>query len=162
MTAQVGEKLIYEGEEMWMTSCPALPVGNPRLVQLSFEEARTNVASSVVFSTGCWRQYIGTWELKGGRLYLARVEGLYMLTGDEPLFAEWFGGVLIAPRGKVLKYVHMGFESLYEEELCFAIENGVLTKTWTVDNRGKSSRHEVEPTRPPGSWWQKLFGGKGS
>lgn len=157
MTAQVGERLIYEGEELWMSSYPELPAEHPRVVYLGFDEMKIgDDVPSFVFSTACWRQYVGTWELRDGRLYLNDVKGSYRMTGGEPIFAEWVSGVLRVPRGKVLSYVHMGFETVTEEDLFFSIEKGVLVKTWTVDNRGAAGGG-----RAP-SLWQRLFGRKGS
>ena len=163
MTAQVGEKLIYEGEEMWMTSCPPLPLPHPRIAALSFEQiGKADGVPSIVFSTACWRQYVGTWELRGGRLYLSKVEGRYKIIGGEPIFAEWFSGALRVPRGEVLSYVHMGFESVYEEDFWLTIENGVLVKSWTVDNRGRVAGNIGKAAGGAGRWWRKIFGGKGS
>lgn len=151
MTAQVHERLIYEGEEMSMTTCPPLPAGHPRLAAVAMPDAAKRAGvPSVVFSTACWRRYLGTWEVKGGRLYLRGVAGLYEFVGDEPLFADWVSGWLVAPRGEVLRYVHMGFESVYERELHLRFEAGVLAETREVDNRkpGPLSRLKALPTPP--------------
>lgn len=148
MTAQIHETLIYEGEVTSMTTCPPLPSGHPRLVAVATPDAtRREGVPSILFSTGCWRRYLGTWEVKGGRLYLKEVAGLYELAGGGPLFAEWVSGWLVVPRGELLKYVHMGFESVYERELHLRFEAGVLTETREVDNRRRSP--PVEPAAPP-------------
>ncbi len=148
MTAQAHENLVYEGEQMSMSSCPPLPPGHPRLLTVAPADltGREGVPG-IVFSTGCWRRYLGTWEVKGGRLYLRGVVGLYELAGDEPLFADWVSGWLVVPRGGVLRYVHMGFESVYERELHLRFEAGVLVETREVDNRGR--RTPAEPPAPP-------------
>ena len=137
MTAQIHENLIYEGEETTMMSCPPLPVDHPLVVQTDPPGtfAKPGVPS-VVFSTACWRGYLGTWEVRGGRLYLVSVIGRYEMLGDEPLFAEWVSGVLIIPRGELLKYVHMGFESVYERELRLTVEAGVVVDSTTVESAG--------------------------
>lgn len=148
MTAQIHETLIYEGEATSMTTCPPLPAQHPRLVAVAapYATEREGVPS-VVFSTACWRRYLGTWEVKDGRLYLKGVAGLYELSGGEPLFADWVSGWLVVPRGELLNYVHMGFESVYERELHLRFEAGVLAETREVDNRQR--RTPVKPEAPP-------------
>jgi len=131
MTAQMPERLIIDGEPAMLTFCPPLPFGHPRLIQVDEEEA------SNTFSTACWRGYIGSWEIKEGRFFLCGLCGQYKLQGEEPLFADWFTGVLRIPRGRMLHYVHMGFGSVYEKELHIKIEKGVVVKSHVVDNRGK-------------------------
>lgn len=155
MTAQAHENLIYEGEETSMTSCPPLPAGHPRIVELTQQEAWARKdLPSVVTSTACWRGYVGSWEVRGGLLYLTRVVGRYEMLGDEPIFADWFSGVLSIPRGELLRYVHMGFGSVYEQNLYLKVEGGRVVESWTVDNRGKSGAEGGAPASP----WDRLFG----
>ena len=137
MTAQVPERLIYEGEELPLTFCPPLPEQDPRLQERNDDELKE--CDPIVFSTACWRRYIATWEIKDGRFYLANVMGRYKLVSDTPLFAHWFSGVLRVPKGKLLQYVHMGFATVYEQELHIKIENGVVVETTVVDNRGRNA-----------------------
>ncbi len=149
MTAQVHETLIYEGEETSMTSCPPLPVGHPRLTPAGSPGMTTKQGvPGVVFSTACWRRYVGTWEVRGGRLYLKDVQGLYELAEGEPLFADWVSGWLVVPQGELLQYVHMGFESVYERELHLRVEAGVVVGTRVLDNRRPDTR----------SWLKRLLG----
>lgn len=149
MTAQVHENLIYEGDEMTMTTCPPLPAEHPRvrMVAPPGAVAARDGVPSVVFSTACWRGYLGTWEIKQGRLYLNSVVGRYEMEGGEPIFADWVSGWLVIPRGEVVEYVHMGFESVYEQELRLRVEAGAVAETLTVDNR----------RAPPQSWLKRLL-----
>jgi len=135
MTAQFPEILIIEGEERCMTFCPPIPA-HPRIVEVDVETVAREYPH--VLSTGCWRGYIGVWEIKEGRLYLVGLRGRYKLEGDEPLFADWFTGVLRIPQGEMLHYVHMGFGSVYEQELHIKVEKGLVVKSRTIDNRGKT------------------------
>ena len=138
MTAQIHEILIYEGEELSMAYCPPIPEGHPRIVQVEVDKREYDPQEGkFLFSTGCWRRYQGSWEVKGGRFYLTGLRGLYQLVGDEPLLADWFSGILRIPRGKLLQYVHMGFGSVYEKELHVKIEQGVVVSSRMIDNRGK-------------------------
>lgn len=116
MTAQMHEKLIIDGKMASMTSCPAIPEW----------ESRISRPDQPIMNTACWRGYVGTWEIKEDKLYLIGLEGMYHLEGSEPLFAGWFSGMLRVPRGKMLQYIHMGFESIYESELWIEVQNGLI------------------------------------
>lgn len=47
---------------------------------------------------------------------------------------DWVSKKMIAPRGKLLYYFHDGFQCIYETELEFTFENGVLIGTKLFDN----------------------------
>ena len=53
------------------------------------------------------------------------------------MLADWFTGVLRAPRGKLRHYIHMGLGSVFEKELYLKIEKGCVTTSQAIDNRGK-------------------------
>ncbi len=91
----------------------------------------------MVFTTACWRGYIGTWEIKDGRFYLVNITGRYKIIGNDPIPADWFTGVIQIPQGEVLHYVHMGFGSVYEQEIHVKIEKGKVVKSRVIDNRNK-------------------------
>lgn len=91
----------------------------------------------ILGSTACWRCYQGTWEVRDGQLFLNSIDGRFKLVGTEPLLADWFTGVLRVPRGETLAYVHMGFGSVYAEELHIHVERGRVTGKRVYDNRGK-------------------------
>jgi hypothetical protein len=59
------------------------------------------------------------------------------LRGKEPLLADWFSGILRVPKGEILQYVHMGFGSVFEEELHIKIAKGEVVASRIIDNRGK-------------------------
>jgi len=136
MTAQVHEKLVLDGQPVSLAFCPPIPTGHPRILELDQAEARRD-APSIIFSTACWRGYIGTWEIKDGSFYLVDLKGRLRLQGSEPLLADWFSGVLRIPQGKILNYVHMGFGSLYEFEEHIKIDSGRVSARRRIDNRGK-------------------------
>jgi hypothetical protein len=152
VTAQVPEQLILDGVRTWMAFCPPLPQGHPRIVEPADDDRNGGSDDvAVTRSTACWRRYVGTWEIRQGRLYLIRLVGQYELAGVGPLFADWFTGVLRIPRGEVLLYVHMGFGSLHEEELHIRIEAGVVVDRRIVDNRRtQPDRDELAMQNLPG------------
>jgi hypothetical protein len=148
MTAQIHERLIFDGEETSMACCPPLPEGHPRIVEASGEE-REDRSDFLLGSTACWRGYEGTWEIRDGRFYLVGLRGRYRLTGGEPLFADWFTGFLRIPRGKMLHYVHMGFASVYEGETHVLIERGMLRNVREIAHGPETKNPDAWPD-PPG------------
>lgn len=134
MTAQVHEKLVLDDRLCGMSCCPGLPEGHPRIVA---SHTRDETCPDIVYSTACWRGYIGTWAIVGERFFLVKLVGRLRLVGDEPLFADWFTGTLRVPTGKLIHYVHGGFESVYEGELHIRVERGVVVGRRTVDNTNK-------------------------
>ncbi len=135
MTAQMHEKLIFNGEETSMVFCPPLPKKDSRVIRLKDNE--TDGKGGIFSSTACWRQYLGTWEIKDNKFYLVNLEGRFKLVGNSPVFVDWFTGTLRIPQGKKLHSVHMGYASVYEKEMHVKIENGIVTKSKTIDNRNK-------------------------
>ena len=123
MTAQMHEKLIINGEQTSMTSCPEIPEWSEWITW----------TGQAMMNTACWRGYVGTWEIKGNMLFLVNVEGMYQLDGGGPLFADWFSGTLRVPQGKMLQYIHMGFESIYESELLIEVEQGLIIRQEKVE-----------------------------
>lgn len=135
MTAQIAERLLYQGQTLSMCSNPlddyfAMGGMRPR------------------FQWGCtalWRGYVGRWEILNDRLYLLGLHGtledgtpasLATVFPDFPerVFAHWYFGTLRIPQGRRLKYVHMGYGSTYERELLLEIERGVLLATYVRHN----------------------------
>ena len=88
MTHQLHENIIYEDRELSMTTCPKVPLDHPRVTELTDKELFAAGQPRVV-SSSCWRGYLGSWEIKEGRLYLIKLERDLKLDGQEPLFADW-------------------------------------------------------------------------
>ena len=152
MTAQVHENLILDGEETTMAFCPPLPKNDPRLVRLTKAEIEQEEHPLIIFSTACWRNYIATWEIKEDIFYFVDITGLYRLESNEPILADWFSGVLRIPRGELLQYVHMGFGSVYEQELHIKINKGRVTSTRLFSNQDQEiDVNELNHKNLPGS-----------
>jgi len=148
MTAQVHENLILDGQETSMAFCPPLPENDSRVVELKDDEID---GGGIIFSTACWRQYVGTWEIKDNKFYLVNLEGRFKLAEKKPIFADWFTGTLRIPQGEILHYIHMGYGTVYEREMHIKIENGIVTKSKIVDNRNKDvDEYELEDKNLPG------------
>lgn len=138
MTAQIGEKLIYQGREVAMCT---EPLGDYFVLSGERPDFSMNC-------TALWRGYVGNWEIIENRLYLVGLTGklndgtdatLETLFPDYPerVFAHWYSGTLRIPEGKMLEYRHMGYGSSYERDLLLMIEKGVLTNT-AVRHNGKA------------------------
>ena len=146
MTAQIGERLHYQGQKVAMCEQP-----------LATYFARIN--SHPEFEANCtalWRGYVGTWEILDERLYLIGLvatmkdgspANLATLFPDYPerVFAHWYSGELRVPQGKLLEYVHQGYGSTYEQDLLITVAKGVVVGT-SVRRNGKSDN----PDSPEG------------
>ena len=136
MTAQIGEKIIYNGDEYHIATEPL----NPYLEKHNIEFK--------AYWTACWRGYYGSWEIEDDKLYLIDLRanlpindketkevGIdYLFPGQEKVFADWFTGEIRITYGKILKYVHMAYESIYEKEMFLKIENGRLVGRRDIEN----------------------------
>lgn len=135
MTAQIAERIFIDGQEHGLCTYPLTPymASLPRPLGLRAPH------------TALWRGYIGTWEINAERLYLTAIEGelgsgeavtLETLFPGFPdrVFAHWYCGRLRVPQGRMLKYVHQGFASQFEQDLFIDIERGVVQHTRVQDN----------------------------
>ena len=127
MTAQFGEKLHYEGRVVSMCT-------NPLGDYFALGGAQPDFDCNC---TALWRGYVGTWDIKDGRLYLIGLSGSLKDGTDADLasvfpefpdrvFAHWYSGTLRIPEGRMLEYVHMGYASKYENDLMIHMEKGVV------------------------------------
>jgi hypothetical protein len=103
---------------------PELPDDDSKIVEVSEEEAK--LESIMYFSSACWRQYVGEWKIRYNRLYLSKLKGLWNLANNEPLFADWYSGVLrsgFRKRG----YEWEGFHNhCFQKQIFLKIEKGLV------------------------------------
>lgn len=148
MTAQIYERLLYKDEAYAMAATPLDDYLAQQGKPSPFRET----------NTALWRRYVGAWEIRDDRLWLvdifATLQDGSPATLDAifpgqpgPIFAGWHTGMLRLPRGKQLKYVHMGFGSVHEENILLQVENGLVTSV------------EVQPNKQP-SWFARLRSGR--
>ncbi len=138
-TGQAGDVLIYQGDTLALFS-------NPLEQYLEIKTERTiNDYELTWTSTACYRGYQATWELVNDSLYLLKVQkGCYSeelkyfdLTkefGTDRVFAHWFIGKTLAPKGDLIHYVHSGYGSFYQSELVLTFKDGILTDKIEYDN----------------------------
>jgi len=159
-TAQIPDILIYKGDTVSLFSCPLFSFPNQDLVS-----PKNMFGSKGCFYTGCWRNYVATWEIIDNKLFLIKIrnacyptDGKYIaasykegtdILGREyadlkslfpdrfqngKVFADWVSEKLLSPKGKLLFYVHDGFESIFEKEIEFTVQNGIITSALENDN----------------------------
>jgi hypothetical protein len=121
MTAQEPEILIYNGEKFSMISNPSVD---------------GYVDAGFGLCTANYRGYVGIWEIKDDKLYLVDTHSGWMKKPG-PIFADWVSQELSVWKGNLLHYVHAGYGSVYEEDMFFNIQCGVLKGIRTEDNTKK-------------------------
>lgn len=156
MTAQKGERLLYEDEYYSMASEPLAPYLASLKEPIEFRSP----------SSTFWRGYIGTWKFENKRLFLTDLQAFildnkevgieYLFPGEPVVFANWYTGKLRVPIGDCLYYAHQGFESIFEFDLFLTIERGCLVNTKIEDNylrahlKRKADEEELERNRELG------------
>jgi len=143
-TAQFPDRLIYNGDTLSIFANPLEQLYNNDSLRPKFFGRK-----EVCRSTACWRGYEAEWIIIDNQLYLTGIysccysddkikANLKKLFGNKfingMVKADWFTGNIIAPQGKQLYYVHMGYQSLYEKELELQLINGKLIGTKIYDN----------------------------
>ena len=145
MTAQVSEKLLYEGKSIFLFSEPLALY----LKQNGIEFESPHTAN--------WRGYVGTWEVieaEGAeRLYLIGIKAHKdyetiltlpdLFPGFDKVFAHWFTGELRCPQGELLNYVHGGYASTYEYDLMMEFKQGVLIYKYAKHNKSPTTEDSL-------------------
>ena len=138
MTAQLPEHLIHQGQTLTLATEPL-----DLFMVMAALPWKLNA-----HSTALWRGYIGTWAIEADRLYLKSLKGWVkelektkevgledLFPGfPDGVFAHWYTGELRCPHGALLKYVHGGFHSVYEEDHFLRVQRGVLKDERIVRN----------------------------
>ena len=136
MTAQFSEALDIDGEIVGMFTNP---------LDSYFSLGGKRPAFDCHSFSALWRGYVGTWEIVSERLYLIKLTGNLEGGAEATLvdvfpcypdrvFAHWYTGTLRIPKGKQLKYVHMGYATSFEKDLLIDVERGVLQERRLREN----------------------------
>lgn len=151
-TGQVGEIIIIDGQKRQMLASPI--EYNHKL-----SSALSKYLPADQFCTGCWRGYIGEWEIRDNILYLNRILNFetrkainfhrtfnaYKVKGKTK--TSWFSGEIRVTRGAMVKYYHGGFQRYFEHETVYTIEKGQIIGEYTYHNTLKKAnwkRREIE------------------
>ena len=141
MTIQTPDSILINGE---LHSLDTLPLE-------TYVDLGGQLPKFRFMSSANWRGYLGTWEIRGNRLYLIKIRASvesedgnrYASLGDlfpgfpKRVFAHWYSGTLQIPQGDEIQTDYDSFESLFERDLLIEIENGVVMKTTIKHNGGE-------------------------
>ncbi|MBL0140394.1 MAG: hypothetical protein IPP86_17990 [Bacteroidetes bacterium] len=140
MTAQSGERILYEDEYYTMVTEPLAPYLASLKEPIEFRSP----------SSTFWRGYIGTWKFENKRLFLTDLQAFildnkevgieYLFPGEPVVFANWYTGKLRVPIGDCLYYAHQGFESIFEFDFILKIEKGCLASKRFSHNYRRADR----------------------
>lgn len=150
-TAQQSEIIFINGKMYGMLSCP---IEVDSVMQDIIKKIRP---AEIVTNTSLWRGYVGYWSIKKNTLYLDSLqfeiedheakdfvrktiipknERAFSAYKDEfGIKASWFSGELRVIRGKLIRYVHMGFDSTFEKESFLTVKEGTVTHSRNVKNK---------------------------
>ena len=141
-TGQMPDLLIVGGDTMYLFCNP---------LDSYFDEShpRPNDMWGMV-STACWRGYQAYFEIRSDSLFLTGIRlnrkgdstdfyPLEILFGDKAtptgVFAYWVNDTLTCIGGDCLLYIHMGYASMYEFDIEYIVQKGLVKKTQVFDNR---------------------------
>lgn len=60
-----------------------------------------------------------------------------LFKSEEKVFANWYDGIIVCPYGRMINYIHLGYESTFEHELYIEVVNGEIQKYGTRSNKSK-------------------------
>lgn len=141
MTVQIPERILIDGKPHWLYTQPLYPLLASR---------QTRIDAPDVWTTACHRQYVGTWDLIDGKLWLVCLNTY----GDEelplsdamhswflqlvpankfPVFVEWFSGHLRIPIGPTLVQGSAGWSSWFTRERVVTCRQGRIVRDREVD-----------------------------
>lgn len=145
-TGQVPDYLVIDSDTFAIFSNP---------LESYFEEENNREISGLrgCGSTACWRGYKAFWLLSNDSLFLTKITSCHsfdwckdirdadlgIMFGNEynskTVFASWFTGGILIPKGNLIQYVHMGYGSIYEEEETIIFKRGTEIKRKIKSNK---------------------------
>jgi len=137
MTAQIMDIITIDGHEHRLACEP---------FDSYIKETSIAGPEFIANCTGCWRGYFAEWAIDNDKLYLTDIEGMLKDKSKATIdtlfpnskgrvFAGWFTGKLFIPIGKMLEYIHSGYETIYEKELIITIEKGNVVDRTIIENK---------------------------
>ena len=141
-TGQAGDILIWNGDTLTIFS-------NPLELRSDIDSLRPKLfgEKDAGINTACWRGYIAEWTIIENEIYLTNIfscnydsikSDLKVVFGSEckngTVQATWVTGNILIPKGKLINYVHLGYDSFYETELVLTLKKGKLIEQKEYDN----------------------------
>jgi hypothetical protein len=103
-------------------------------------------------SSGNWRGYVATWEVRESSLILKKIEieesaGIdderktrdvlpTVFPGKSEVIATWYSGVLVIPKGDRTHYVHLSYGSTYERYTILVVKDGKIARRQDLQQEG--------------------------
>lgn len=138
-TTQAPDVIIIEGKNESLNTNPLAPYlsAHPKVIPKADDPSMEN-----------WRGYVATWEILDGKLLLRKIDVTFrnpkappnedprivknvihkIFPDSKDIVAAWYSGVLVIPRGKLVKYVHIGSGSTYEGYTIVTVNKGVVSR----------------------------------
>ncbi len=147
-TAQIPDKIIYQGKEYALHSNP---------LEKFFDKYPERRPRGSIISTALWRGYVATFEVKDGQLFLKDIEIMIekkgfdtewksvledVFPGEKEIKITWLTGLLVIPDGELINYVHMGYASTYERYILLEVYTGNLKAERKYDHNEYSQFRE--------------------
>jgi len=131
-----------------MVGCDMVIELHPRIIRL--DEMAVSASYPGTYSTNCHRDFLASWAIKEGRLYLIDVIGIYNLIGEELLFAEWYRGTIRAGAGKFFRGSGFGYDFRCEREFAIDVNDGVVInmKERMYEESGRQTNVEADALQP--------------
>lgn len=137
-TGQSGERLVWDGKEYQMLTCPLFD--NPDMKQWHKQMEKDWT------STDLWRGYVGHWSIENGMLYLDSIATSKTISPQDirelrkyckngRVAATWFSDTLRVVSGMRVQYEHFGFNRHYEHEDYIAVKNGKVVSVRRMENK---------------------------
>jgi hypothetical protein len=139
-TVQAPDVIIIDGKNESLDTNPLAPYlsAHPKVIPKSDDPSSENL-----------RGYVATWEILNEKLFLRKIDVAFRNPGAPPnedsriirnvihqvfpdskdIVAAWYSGALVIPRGKLVKYVHMGYGSTYERYTIVTVNEGLVSRT---------------------------------
>ena len=143
-TGQAGDILIWNGDTLSVFA-------NPLELRNDIDSLRSKLfgEKEAGINTACWRGYIAEWTVIENEIYLTNIfscnyddDGIKCdledvfgtICKDGKVKATWMTGNIVIPKGKLIHYIHSGYDSFFETELVLTFKNGMLIEQKKYDN----------------------------
>ena len=132
-TAQAPDILIIDGETIDLQSNP---------LEVYFKSNPDKKSDEWALSTGLWRGYVAEFKIENSYLIVSDIKVQLKKEEDhrkwfsvidqvmpkEERVVSWYDGLLIAPQGKIVNFIRMGYASEFEKYTIFLLEGGKVIK----------------------------------
>jgi len=135
-TSQAPDKIIFNNKEYSLLTNP---------LEAYFKINPEKRPESTFSISSLWRGYVATFEIKNNRLYVSKIEIVNfdkendaiinsniindLFPNEADRYLDWYNGILTVCYGEIIDYVHMGYESTYENYILIEITAGNYVKS---------------------------------